>query len=199
MASAHHTVIDQIYIKMIEPQITASAQSWRWPIRRAAGKTTTAIKSGTALAALIGERVLIVDLDPAVNRIDGLGIDRRSRTNCRPMSADRQAPLRENSVVKEKPTVQVSPAALIASSTMRSVRPRTSNCGSNPPRFSCCAMRIAGLNTNVSPDDPDYTYMYDRLSARRCTSHRQRECVSRLRRVRSRNALLSVFALTDLH
>jgi chromosome partitioning protein len=43
------------------------------------GKTTTAINLGTALAA-IGERVLIVDLDPQGNASTGLGIDRRSRS-----------------------------------------------------------------------------------------------------------------------
>src|SRR5262245_59500549 len=42
------------------------------------GTTTTAINLGTALAA-IGERVLIVDLDPQGNASTGLGIDRRSR------------------------------------------------------------------------------------------------------------------------
>src|ERR1700743_1350922 len=50
------------------------------------GKTTTAINLGTALAAIgeravpaMGERVLIVDLDPQGNASTGLGIDRRSR------------------------------------------------------------------------------------------------------------------------
>ena len=42
------------------------------------GKTTTAINLGTALAA-IGERVLVLDLDPQGNASTGLGIDRKRR------------------------------------------------------------------------------------------------------------------------
>ena len=75
------------------------------------GKTTTAINLGTALAA-IGERVLIVDLDPQGNASTGLGIDRRNR-NCSTYDVlIGEAPLRDAVVPTAVPRLH------IASSTM---------------------------------------------------------------------------------
>ena len=58
------------------------------------GKTTTAINLGTALAA-IGERVLIIDLDPQGNASTGLGIDRRNRSTSTYDVLVGDAPLRD--------------------------------------------------------------------------------------------------------
>src|ERR1700740_170799 len=75
------------------------------------GKTTTAINLGTALAA-IGERVLIIDLDPQGNASTGLGIDRRNR---RFSTADLllgEALLRDTIVRTAVPQLDVAPSPI---------------------------------------------------------------------------------------
>ena len=75
------------------------------------GKTTTAINLGTALAA-IGERVLIVDLDPQGNASTGLGIDRKDRDRSTfdvlVGDSDLQATIRETAV----PGLHIAPSTL---------------------------------------------------------------------------------------
>jgi len=75
------------------------------------GKTTTAINLGTALAA-IGERALIIDLDPQGNASTGLGIDRKSRI------ASTYDVLIGERTVAEVVTPTAVPRLMIAPSTM---------------------------------------------------------------------------------
>ena len=75
------------------------------------GKTTTAINLGTALAA-IGERVLIVDLDPQGNASTGLGIDRRQRERSTYDVRVGEATLDEVAVPTAVPRLAVAPSTL---------------------------------------------------------------------------------------
>ena len=75
------------------------------------GKTTTAINLGTALAA-IGERALIIDLDPQGNASTGLGIDRKSRI------ASTYDVLMSERTLAEVVTPTAVPRLMIAPSTM---------------------------------------------------------------------------------
>ena len=75
------------------------------------GKTTTAINLGTALAA-IGERVLIVDLDPQGNASTGLGIDRRSRRYSTYDVLMGEAALRDAVLATAVPRLSIAPSTL---------------------------------------------------------------------------------------
>jgi chromosome partitioning protein len=75
------------------------------------GKTTTAINLGTALAA-IGERVLIIDLDPQGNASTGLGIDHKSRqvSTYDVLMGDR--PLRDSILATAVPHLHIAPSTM---------------------------------------------------------------------------------------
>ena len=75
------------------------------------GKTTTAINLGTALAA-IGERVLIIDLDPQGNASTGLGIDRRNRRHSSYDVLTGTAPLRDAILATAVPRLHIAPSTL---------------------------------------------------------------------------------------
>ena len=75
------------------------------------GKTTTAINLGTALAA-IGERVLIIDLDPQGNASTGLGIDRRSRRFSTYDVLIGEAPLRDSILATAVPRLHIAPSTM---------------------------------------------------------------------------------------
>ncbi|HUN94664.1 MAG TPA: ParA family protein [Bradyrhizobium sp.] len=145
------TVIDQIYQEdrapkpAGQPRILALANQ-----KGGVGKTTTAINLGTALAA-IGERVLIVDLDPQGNASTGLGIDRRSRNVSTYDVLIGEAPLREAVVSTAVPRLHIAASTMDLSGLELEL-------GSARDRAFRLRNAIAGLNTNAAEDN-DYTYV----------------------------------------
>ncbi len=114
------------------------------------GKTTTAINLGTALAA-IGERVLIVDLDPQGNASTGLGIDRRNR-NCSTYDVlVGEAKLREAIIPTAVPRLHIAASTMDLSGLELEL-------GTTRDRAFRLRDAIADLNVNVAPDT-DYTYV----------------------------------------
>ncbi len=143
------TVIDHIYQEdkatASHPRILALANQ-----KGGVGKTTTAINLGTALAA-IGERVLIVDLDPQGNASTGLGIDRRSRSCSTYDVLIGEAPLRDAVVPTAVPRLHIAASTMDLSGLELEL-------GATRDRAFRLRDAIAALNTNASPDS-DYTYV----------------------------------------
>jgi chromosome partitioning protein len=114
------------------------------------GKTTTAINLGTALAA-IGERVLIVDLDPQGNASTGLGIDRRSRNVSTYDVLIGEAPLRDAVVATAVPRLHIAASTMDLSGLELEL-------GTTRDRAFRLRNAIAALNTDAT-EDTDYTYV----------------------------------------
>jgi chromosome partitioning protein len=145
------TVIDDIYQEdkaenpVRHPRILALANQ-----KGGVGKTTTAINLGTALAA-IGERVLIVDLDPQGNASTGLGIDRRSRSCSTYDVLIGEAPLRDAVVPTAVPRLHIAASTMDLSGLELEL-------GSARDRAFRLRDAITALNINATPDT-NYTYL----------------------------------------
>ena len=128
-----------------QPRIIALANQ-----KGGVGKTTTAINLGTALAA-IGERVLIVDLDPQGNASTGLGIDRRNR-NCSTYDVlAGEAKLREAIVPTAVPRLHIAASTMDLSGLELEL-------GTTQGRAFRLRNAIAELNVDVE-EGSDYTYV----------------------------------------
>jgi chromosome partitioning protein len=145
------TVIDQIYQEDKAPSAPGHPRIISLANQKGGvGKTTTAINLGTALAA-IGERVLIVDLDPQGNASTGLGIDRRSRNVSTYDVLIGEAPLRDAVVPTAVPRLHIAASTMDLSGLELEL-------GSTKDRAFRLRDAIAALNQNVS-EPADYTYV----------------------------------------
>ena len=128
-----------------QPRIIALANQ-----KGGVGKTTTAINLGTALAA-IGERVLIVDLDPQGNASTGLGIDRRNRSCSTYDVLVGEAKLREAIVPTAVPRLHIAASTMDLSGLELEL-------GTARDRAFRLRDAISDLNTDA-PEGNDYTYV----------------------------------------
>jgi chromosome partitioning protein len=145
------TVIDDIYQEDKAPSPTSHPRILALANQKGGvGKTTTAINLGTALAA-IGERVLIVDLDPQGNASTGLGIDRRSRSCSTYDVLIGEVPLRDAVVPTAVPRLHIAASTMDLSGLELEL-------GSTRDRAFRLRDAIAALNTNATPES-DYTYV----------------------------------------
>jgi chromosome partitioning protein len=115
------------------------------------GKTTTAINLGTALAA-IGERVLIIDLDPQGNASTGLGIDRRNRRCSTYDVLVGEAPLRDSIVATAVPRLSLAPSTMDLSGLELEI-------GQARDRAYRLRSAIAPINNGKNVGSGDFSYV----------------------------------------
>jgi chromosome partitioning protein len=115
------------------------------------GKTTTAINLGTALAA-IGERVVVIDLDPQGNASTGLGIDRRNRRCSTYDVLIGEASLRESIIPTAVPRLSIAPSTMDLSGLELEL-------GQTRDRAFRLRSAIAPLNSGKFVGAGDFTYV----------------------------------------
>lgn len=115
------------------------------------GKTTTAINLGTALAA-IGEKVLIIDLDPQGNASTGLGIDRKSR-----LASTYDVMVGERSLLSVVQPTSV-PRLFVAPSTLDLLGVELEIAGDSDRTFKV-RTAIRELGRQVAKDEDPFTYI----------------------------------------
>jgi chromosome partitioning protein len=130
--------------KVKTPRILALANQ-----KGGVGKTTTAINLGTALAA-IGERVLIIDLDPQGNASTGLGIDRRNRACSTYDVMVGEAKLRDSITQTAVPRLHIAPSTMDLSGLELEI---------STARDRAFRLRNAITALNSGSADSDYSYV----------------------------------------
>ncbi len=115
------------------------------------GKTTTAINLGTGLAA-VGERVLLIDIDPQGNASTGLGVPRSARSSSIYDVLISEAPLSAVTVRSSVPGLDLVPADADLSGVEIEL-------GSQPRRSFRLRNAIAGLNSVAAAPETPYTYI----------------------------------------
>ncbi len=115
------------------------------------GKTTTAINLGTGLAA-VGERVLLIDIDPQGNASTGLGLPRSARSSSIYDVLISEAPLSDVTVQSSVPGLDLVPADADLSGVEIEL-------GSQPRRSFRLRNAIAGLGAASGADRTPYTYI----------------------------------------
>jgi chromosome partitioning protein len=117
------------------------------------GKTTTAINLGTALAA-VGERVLVLDLDPQGNASTGLGIAPEARVRTSYDVLVGESSLLEASLATAVPGLYVVPA----NNDLVGVEAALANDGTRPFKLRDAVSALIGQQRS-RPQDTPFSYV----------------------------------------
>lgn len=117
------------------------------------GKTTTAINLGTALAA-VGERVLVLDLDPQGNASTGLGISPEARVRTSYDVLTGESSMLDASLATAVPGLYVVPA----NNDLVGVEAALANDGTRPFKLRDAVSGLVGQQ-RARPQDAPFSYV----------------------------------------